>query len=191
MPVTLHRFSHNPEPGDLDVGDLLVLWGLMRAEKLVEIFFHDGSIGCAEEFIRYAADPSVWFYAARRDGEFIGIGVVNNFSSSGNTAYAHIVAFSCGRDGSFAEAGRLWFELLHDGGGLDTLIALTPWCYRGVRQWLESFGFRCIARLPAAVRLIRPDASYGHGRVTDLAVTVKDLGESGTNPPGPEGECPA
>lgn len=175
MTVTLHRFSHTPKPGDLDDEDLLILWGLMRAEGLADVFFHDGSVTTADAFVRYAANPATWFYAAKRGGEFIGIGVVNNFSSSGNTAYAHLASFACGRDGSFAEAGWLWFDLLHEAGGLDTLIALAPRCYRGVLAWLEDFGFKRALTLPRAAKLTRPGLRHGHGRVADLVVAVKDL----------------
>lgn len=179
MTVTLHRFSRTPGPGDLEYEDLLILWGLMRAEGLVDIFFHDGSVNTADAFIRYAASPATWFYAAKRGGEFIGIGVVNNFSSSGNTAYAHLASFACGRDGSFAEAGWLWFDLLHEAGGLDTIIALAPRCYRGVLAWLEAFGFKRALTLPRAAKLVRPGSRHGDGRVADLVVAVKDL-RSGT-----------
>ncbi len=169
--VTLHRFSTHPTPGDLTWNDLGTLWGLLRAESLVDVFFHDGIIRDIKAFAACAADPAVWFYAAKRDGEFIGIGIINNFSSSGNTAYAHLASFSGGRDGSFAEAGRLWFRLLRDGGGIDTLIAVLPGCYRGARRWSESFGFVERMRLPGALRLIRDSGI----RVTDAVVYQLNL----------------
>ena len=164
--ITLHRYSPTPGPGDLTPTDLAVLWGLLLDEELVEIFFDDGAVRRLPDFLAYAADPGNWFYAACRDGEFIGFGVVNNFTNAGNTAFAHLCSFACGRDGSFAEAGRLWFRLLRDSGGIDTLIAVLPGCYRGARRFTEAAGFQFRMTLPGAVRLVRSKGD----RVTDACV---------------------
>ena len=232
--ITLHRYSPalSADPHDLGWNELAMLWGLLKAENLVEVFFHDGHIRTLQDFTRFAANPGNWFYAAACDGVFIGIGVVNGFSSSGNTAYGHLVSFKEGRmprlqgepndtprqegtsraaeraafrkepgtalpgderparasapqdagpsvipqdstgpsDCLFAEAGRLWFELLR-AGGLETVLAVIPGCYRGVRRWSESFGFIERMRLPGALRLVRSSGV----RVTDAVVYAKSL----------------
>lgn len=169
--ITLHRYSAALEPGDLTNADLADLWGLLKDEGLAEIFFHDGAVRTLRRFLLFAQSPGQWFYAARKDGLYIGIGVVNGFSNSGNTAFAHLASFRCGRDGSFAEAGRLWFELLAGPGGIDTLLAVVPGCYRGVRAFAEAFGFRLVMTLPGALRLFRK----GKDRVDDACVYQKIL----------------
>ncbi len=177
MTVTLHRYAENPEPGDLTRADLAVLWGIMRAENLAEVFFHDGSVDSLPGFIRYATDPSAWFYGVRHRGAFIGFGVANNFFSGGNTAFVHLCSFAAGRkagdsaNSPFAEAGRQWFRLLHEAGGLDTVIAVFPACYRGVRAWTDIFGFTERARLPGALRVRRPSGD----RISDALVRIKPL----------------
>ncbi len=174
MSVTLHRYSQHPAPGDLTRNDLGILWGLMLAEDLVEIFFHDGFVRSFAAFEAFAGDPDTWFYAAKKDGVFIGIGVVNNITNSGNTACAHLASFICGRDGSFAEAGRIWFELLRTAGGLETLIAIIPHCYRGTRRWAEAFGFVEKMRLPGAMILYRAN---GKTRRADECVYLLNLND--------------
>ena len=182
----------------LSHSDLVVLWGLLRAENLVEVFFHDGSVRDLPGFVRYATDPANWFYAAQHNGLFIGMGVVNNFTSGGNTAHAHLVSFKAGRERPhnpnhsaqagdqaatdtpdacpFAQAGRIWFDLLHRKGGLHTLIAVIPACYRGVRAWAESFGFVPRMRLPGALMLTR---AQGKTRRSDACVYQLQLGNKG------------
>ena len=177
MTVTLHRYAPIPEPGDLTLGDLALLWGVMRAENLVEAFFHDGVVSTLPEFIRYATDKNTWFFGAKMGGAFIGFGVVNGFSPSGNTAFVHLCSFEGGRkagdstNSPFAEAGRQWFRLLHEAGGLDTVIAVFPACYRSVRAWVEIFGFEKRMRLPGALRLVRQTGV----RVSDALVYSKTL----------------
>ncbi len=167
--ISIHRFSLRQEPGDLTGEDMLVLWGLLKAERLVDVFFHDGAVRDYAEFIRYARCNG-WFYAVKRDGAFIGIGVVNDFTSSGNTAFAHFCTFKGGRDGSFAVAARLWFAGLAE-AGLDTLIAVLPHCYRASRKWAEDLGFKPVLVAPRALRLVRG----GKYRTADACVYVKDL----------------
>lgn len=177
MTVTLHRFARTPEPGDLTLGDLVVIWGILKAENLVGVFFHDGGITSLPEFIRHATDETLWFYGAKQGGAFIGFGVVNNFSSNGNTAFVHLCSFAGGRTAGdsasspFAEAGRQWFRLLHDIGGIDTVIALFPARYRGLAHWVKIFGFVERMRLPGALRLVRPTGV----RVSDAIVCSKAL----------------
>lgn len=170
MSVTLHRYSREQTPGDLTRDDLRVLWGLMLAEGLVETFFHDGSVRRLDDFIAWATASDTWLHAAKRGGEWIGFGAVNAFSSSGNTAHAHLCSFACGRDGSFREAGRQWFALL-SGTGLATVVAMLPACYRGARFWAESFEFVEKLRLPGAIRLHRAKGE----RVTDAVIYIKRL----------------
>lgn len=201
MNVTLHRYARIPGPGDLTLDDLAVIWGVMRAENLVEVFFHDGIVTSLPGFIRYATDANTWFYGAKHRGAFIGLGVVNGFSPSGNTAFVHLCSFEGGRtplrdrhgEGAvatreaeqgelcspqrvverpaspFAEAGRQWFQLLSR--DLDTVLALFPACYRGVRQWVELFGFAKRMRLPGALRLVRQTGV----RISDALVYSKTL----------------
>lgn len=169
--ISLHRYSAQQEPGDLTCADLCVLWGLLLDEGLVDTFFHNGTVRCLEDFLAWATAGGTWFYAARRGGEWIGCGVVNEFSSSGNTGQVHLCSFACGRDGSFREAGRQWFALLA-AHGLHTAVAVLPACYRGARAWAVSFDFVKALRLPGAIRLHRARGA----RVTDAVVYVKQLG---------------
>lgn len=173
MIITLHRYSRSPLPGDLTDGDLAVLWGLLKAEGLIGTLFHDGNITTLHGFLAWAKDPGQWTYAAKKDGLWIGLGAVNGFCATGNTAFAHLASFEGGRDGSFAEAGRQWFGLLRK-GGLDTLVAILPACYRGARLWAGAFGFVQRMRLPGAMRILRP----GGWRVTDMTVYQCDLDDN-------------
>ena len=178
QPITLHRWSSRQEPGDLTTVDLAMLFGLMLDEGLVETFFHDGSIPPDPSglpfFMNWAMDPCQWFYGVRREGEWIGFACVNNFTSSGNTAMTHLLSFKTGRDGSFRQAGHIWFDMLHR-SGIETAIAVIPACYRGVKSWAESFGFVECTRLPQALRVHR----NGKQRITDAIMSVKQLSDQG------------
>ena len=169
--ITIHRFTERWTEGDLTAEALTDIWRQLRAERLVDVFFHDGGVNCYYDFLHYVRLTGCWFYAARRGADWLGLGVVNEFSSSGNTAYAHFVTFKAGRDGSFAEAARLWFPALANVGGLDTLIAVLPGCYRAARAWAKDLGFVETMRLPGALRLVRG----GKDRAADAVVSVKDL----------------
>ena len=169
--VTIHRFTERWTEGDLTVDDLMAIWNQLKAEGLVDVFLHDGVVRTHYDFLRYVRLTGCWFYAARRGGEYLGLGVVNEFSSSGNTAYVHFVTFKAGRDGSFAEAARLWFPALANVGGLDTLIAVLPGPYRAARTWAKSLGFVETMRLPGALRIVRGPKS----RAVDAHVLVKNL----------------
>ena len=169
--ITIHRFTETWTEGDLTAEDLAAIWRRLRAEELVDVFFHDGAVCCYYDFLRYVRLSGCWFYAARRDGKYLGLGVVHEFSSSGNTAYVHFVTFKSGRDGSFTEAARAWFPVLARDGGLDTLIAVLPGCYRAARAWAKDLGFAETMRLPGALRLVRGPKA----RAADAHVLVKNL----------------
>ena len=168
--ITIHRFSERFTEGDLTAGDLADIWARLEAEKLVDVFFHDGVVRTYYDFLRYARLTGCWFYAARAGGAYLGLGVVNDFSSSGSAAYCHFVTFKAGRR-CFHKAAQAWFPVLADKGGLRTLIAVLPGCYRAARAWAAELGFVEKMRLPGALRLKRRQNT----RDTDAVVMVKDL----------------
>jgi hypothetical protein len=169
--IRLRRYSRHPCGDDLRPEDLVILYGLLAGEGLVEVFFHDGAARSLGDFLALASSPAVWLYAAEEEGEFLGLGFVNDFSSSGNTAFAHLAAFAGGRGERFLEAGRLWFRLLREKGGLETILAVLPACYRGARKFAAASGFEERMRLPGALELRRG----GKRKRTDAVVCVKDL----------------
>ena len=179
---SLHRYipasltgKTPPAPGDLTTSDLAVLWGIMKAENLVAIFFHDGSVRSLPAFIAFAEHS--WLYGVRFGGAFIGFGVANMFSSSKRAAHVHLCSFRNGRlpgnsaHSPFAQAGRQWFDLLQR-GGLATCIALFPACYRTLVPWVTSFGFVERMRLPGALHVVRGNGSV---RVSDALVYERSL----------------
>ena len=166
----MHRFSERWTEGDLTVADLADIWARLEAERLVEVFFHDGAVRNYDDFLRYARLAGCWFYAVRGGGEYLGLGVINNFSSSGAAAYAHFVTFRAGRE-LCKQAARMWFPALKGAGGLRTLIAVLPGCYRAAIVWVKDLGFVEKMRLPGALRLKRRQNT----RDTDAVVLVKDL----------------
>ena len=173
--IRLRRYSRHPSGDDLTPDDLVVLYGLLLSEGLVEVFFHDGAARSLGDFLHFAASPGAWFYAAEEDGEFLGLGAVNGFSSAGNTAFVHLVSFGAGRGEKFQEAGRIWFRLLRERGGLRTLVAVLPACYRGARRFAADAGFMETLRLPGALALRR----RGKTRIEDAVVGILDLDQGG------------
>ena len=170
--ISIHRFVEAEEltPGDLGVAELAEIWMQLVDEKLVDVFFHDGVVRTYYDFLRYARLSGCWFYAARAGGQYLGLGVINDFSSSGNTAYCHFVTFRAGRK-LFSQAARLWFPALAGQGGLRNLIAVLPGCYRAARAWAENLGFVEKMRLPGALRLVRG----ARVRNADAVVLIKTL----------------
>jgi hypothetical protein len=173
--IRLRRYSRNPSGDDLTPDDLIVLYGLLVRENLVEIFFHDGAVKSLGDFLAFATSPATWLYAGEEDGEFLGLGALNGFSSSGNTAFAHLVSCAGGRGERFLEAGRIWFRLLREAGGLRTVIAVLPACYRGARRFAGASGFVETMRLPGALAIRRA----GKTRITDAVVGILDLAAGG------------
>lgn len=153
--ISLHRFCSNPGPNDLSRADLADLYGLMLAEGLVELYFHDASVRCLEEFMAFASSPDVWFYAAQKQGRWVGFGVCREFSGSGRCAMIHGCAFKDGRGADIRLAAREWLKLVHARGGLESVVTVTPHCYRGARKLVRDIGFTEAARLPGAMLLYR------------------------------------
>ena len=156
MSITLHRYSHEQLAGDLSIQDLKDLFGIMLDENLVEVFFHDGTVRTLDEFIGFATSDKAWFHAAFCEGEWIGFGVLNSLTSSGNTAMAHLCSFACGRkSGAFNRAAVQWLSMHYVQNGIDTMVAVVPHCYRGLRQWMVALGYVHKMRLPGAFTLHR------------------------------------
>lgn len=170
MDITMHRFSERWTEGDLTAEDLADIWAQIEAEKLVDVFFHDGSVRTYYDFLRCVRLSGWWFYAVKDGEQYLGLGVVNDFSSSGNTAYAHFVTFKAGRN-LCKQAALMWFPALAGQGGLHSLIAVLPGCYRAAIGWVKDLGFVEKMRLPGALRLNRGEKT----RNADAVVLVKDL----------------
>lgn len=171
--ITIHRFVE-PEKhteGDLTLADLGAIWALLKAENLVEVFFRAGTVCSYYDFLRYVRLSDCWFYAVKRGEEYLSLCAVNNFSDTYNTAYAHFVTFKAGRNGSSLVAANRWFHALANTGGLDTLIAVLPACYRAAIAWTSRLGFKERMRLPGALRVVRGEKS----RSVDAVVMTKDL----------------
>ena len=169
--ISLHRYSWRQEPGDLSSEDLLVLWGLMRAECLVEIFFHDGSVRNAEAFLEYARDGRQWFYGAKRAGEWFGFIVTNGFSNSGKTAFSHFLVFENGRRGDSPFIARQHYKALMKDAELLTLVGAIPAKYRWAVKFAKHMGYVEKMRIPEAFLLKREDGDV----LSDAVVTQLDL----------------
>lgn len=171
--ITIHRFVEPDRrtEGDLSMEDLGRIWAQLKAERLVEVFFRAGTVRSYYDFLRYVRLSDCWFYAVKRDSEYIALGAVNGFSDTGNTAYAHFVAFKAGRSKDFFLAADMWFYTLANAGGLDTLIAVLPACYRAAITWAAKLGFAERMRLPSALRVVRGEKD----RAVDAVVMTKDL----------------
>ena len=171
--ITIHRFVE-PEKhteGDLTLADLGAIWALLKAENLVEVFFRAGTVCSYYDFLRYVRLSDCWFYAVRRGEKYLALGVVSEFSDTGNTAYAHFMAFKAGRNRDFFSAADMWFYTLATAGGLDTLIAVLPACYRAAIAWAGRMEFAERMRLPNALSVVRGEKS----RAVDAVVMIKDL----------------
>ena len=44
--ITIHRFTERCTEGDLTAEDLVDIWAQLTAERLGEVFFHDGGVRC-------------------------------------------------------------------------------------------------------------------------------------------------
>ena len=175
MDITIHRYSHEQAEGDLSLQDLKDIFGIMLDEGLVEVFFHDGAVHTLDDFIGFVTADTIWFHAAFHEGEWIGFGTLNNLTSSENTAIAHLCSFACGRKtGTFDRAAIKWFSMHHVQHGIDTMIAIAPHCYRGLRRWMEAMGYVHRMRLSNALTLHRANGN----RTTDADVYQLDLSET-------------
>lgn len=154
MSVTLHRFSHNYQPGDLKTSDLTDIWNILEAEKLVDIFFHDGSVGTLRDFIFYATRQDVWFYAVKHKGEWVGFGSVTERSPTGRTGFAHICSFRAGRGDVIRQASLNWLDLMRQAGLYD-LMAVVPASYRGVKLLIKDLGFKEVISLKKSIKIRR------------------------------------
>ena len=140
---------------DLKREDILVLYGLLLDEKLLQVFFHDCEHMSFSDFLAYARSPANWFYMAEKDGVIAGFGVINNFSSSGRAAFIHTCTFRSCRGDDAVRAMREFLGFIRANSEIESLAALLPAPYRAARKLVEACGFNEVARLPRAMRLYR------------------------------------
>lgn len=167
--ITWRRYACPATPGDLGPIDLLTIWGLLRAEGLVDILFHDGGIRCLDAFLEFAASPRIWFYAAESNGVIIGLAYCTDFTSSGKACSLHTCTFKPGRDGSGLKAGEVLIRHLHDSGIL-TIAGMVPAPYRAAITFAKTLGFRPLTVLPQAIILHRERNGKPYTRLADLWV---------------------
>jgi hypothetical protein len=172
--VCLRRYGYAPGDGDLTEEDLLTLFGVMVAEKLVGVTFHDGSITNWDEFRDFATSTQTWFYAFEQDGIFIGFAYFTGFSSSGNTAFMHYCCFREGRAGGFSEGLKRIEDLMLAKSALVNVIGVTPKRYRAANKVSVGGGFKHAITLPGCYALKRGDKTI----ISDAVVRVKTLQRS-------------
>lgn len=144
---------------DLSPEEMLLLYGLLKDENLLQIFFHDCEHMSFNDFLSYARSPDIWFYAVKNKGLMAGFIALNNFSSSGTSAFLHACSFNTCR-GQLAVDGMKEFLLwLGKHSPLQSVVALIPKPYRAARKLVEACGFNEVASLPQAMRLHRDGKS--------------------------------
>lgn len=140
---------------DLSREDLLVTYGLLRDERLLQVFFHDCENMSFFDFWAYAQSHERWFYSASEGGVVLGFGVIDKFSSSGRAAFIHTCTFKGCRGPDAVRAMREFLDFIRDNSELESLAALLPAPYRAARALVKSCGFDEVARLPHAMRVWR------------------------------------
>ena len=144
---------------DLNSQDMLLLYGLLKSENLLQVFFHDCEHISFNIFLAYAKNPEHWFYAVKRNGLMAGFMTLNNFSSSGTCAFLHACSFSNCRNQA-AVAGMQKFLLwLARHSPLQSVVTLIPKPYRAARKLVEVCGFAHLTNLPNAMRIYRKNKS--------------------------------
>jgi hypothetical protein len=156
--ITLHRIvksAANWTPGDISIQGAMFLWNDIRREGLDRVFFHDGSVTDAGQWRNYVLAPGQWIHVVLDgSGQWLAVVVANGFTSSGNTAFSHVMASRYGRANPLLlrEAAGLWFNLLRE-AGLRTLVGVMPVRYRSILRFAASLGYVEITRLPGALKL--------------------------------------
>ena len=172
--VSVRRYSPFGEPGCIGLREMVEIWLLMRAEGLVEVYFHEGRVRSLEAWLENVTGPDSWFYAVMDGPAYVGFGVVNQFSDSGNTAFVHFCSFKYGREsGLFFEGCMRFHRMVEECGSIKTLLALLPGCYRAARAMVLRQGFVERVRLPGAMMLRR----NGKTRQTDGYLFSMSYGE--------------
>jgi hypothetical protein len=156
--ITLHRIvrsAANWTPGDISIQGAMLLWNDIRREGLDRVFFHDDAVTTASGWREYVLSPGQWMHVALDgDGQWLAIGILNSFTSSGNAAFSHFLASRRGRGNLplLRQAAGLWFDLLR-GAGLRTLFGVMPSRYRAALRFAASLGYAELTRLPGALKL--------------------------------------
>ena len=135
--------------------EIVLVYGLMRDENLLQVFFHDCEHMSFSDFLAYAKGPATWFYVASEDGVLLGFGVIDKFSSSGRAAFIHTCTFRSCRGDDAVRAMREFLGFIRANSEIEILAALLPAPYRAARKLVEACGFNEVARLPRAMRIYR------------------------------------
>lgn len=134
----------------------MLVYGLMRDENLLQVFFHDTSKEISVlDFYNHATCSSHWFYVASEDGVLLGFGVIDKFSSSGRAAFIHTCTFRSCRGDDAVRAMREFLGFIRANSEIESLAALLPAPYRAARALVKACGFIEVAKLPSAMRIYR------------------------------------
>lgn len=132
-----------------------MIYGLLRDERLLQVFFHDCEYMSFFDFLAYTQRREHWFYSASEGGVLLGFGVIDKFSSSGRAAFIHTCTFRSCRGDDAVRAMREFLGFIRANSEIESLAALLPAPYRAARKLVEACGFNEVARLPRAIRLYR------------------------------------
>ena len=150
--VDMIRFTR---ANDLSREDMLMIYGLLRDERLLQVFFHDCEGVSFFDFLAYAKNTDRWFYAAHDAGVLLGFGVIDKFSSSGRAAFIHTCTFKSCRGSDAVRAMREFLQFIRVNSEIESLAALLPAPYRAARALVKACGFIEVAKLPHAMRVWR------------------------------------
>ena len=140
---------------ELNAEDMLALYGLLKDENLLQVFFHDCEHMSFSDFLAYARSPANWFYMAENDGVIAGFGVINNSSNSGRAAFLHTCTFKECRGTDAVAAMQAFLLFIKSNSEIKSLAALIPATYHAARRLVKDCNFIEVARLPRAIRLYR------------------------------------
>ena len=133
--------ASTPEDSTLTVPFLSLLWDTLVQDRLLPWVMPLGDINTFEDFLRYNLSPNVWAFGgfSWNDGKPVAYAQVTNFE--GSTARVHYTGFRNDESRKNLEAyAKAFFDFLFWNGSIDTLILITPKCYRHVNSFIKRIG---------------------------------------------------
>jgi hypothetical protein len=138
------KFDGIPTFRDSEITDL---YRTMLEEGTADTVFCDGSVRCADDFLRQMKDDGNILLVALSKDIPIGIGWLNCFEK--RTARAHFCMFSEGREIGFENIGRTLIEKAFSVNDLDMLIGMIPATNEAAIKFSQKCGAVLVGYFPS------------------------------------------
>lgn len=130
---------------------ILAVYKKMKEQGLVDTVFHDGSVSCADQFLKMMQNDKNLPLIAHDNSGILGIAWLNDIA--GNRALGHFCFFKEAWGKKSKNVGNkileYWFSLQFKGKPIfDVIIGNTPSSNKHALSFIKKIGFTIVGEIP-------------------------------------------